>query len=403
MQWLVDIDQAVEDGVIDAGAGEALKARGREGMIGYAIGLGLCAGVAMVIGGAAFLLKDERALLALGAALAGLGFWALLRGGERWRIPANAAAIIGAALALGAAGYLANKQLASPFLIGCLLGLPAAAAGYWLNQPAAPPKTAPETSPEALRFFGGWLLLLGAACHVIGLLSVESDGRYAWIAMHYVAAVTLCCGVLLNVRFVTAAAIIPLAAALSSRTFYFHASYGVAIYEAALTILQMSVVALLALYISTRSTERFARHARITGQMAVIWTNMAFWIGSLWGDEVGKFLWGPRRQAYESFEAWREANDAFLASALVIPDEAFAGLWALGLLCLGAWAAYAARRAVLNICVVFGAIHFYTQYFERLEATPGAFVVAGLIAILAAWGLRSINQRLPQAVQSSAG
>lgn len=384
MQWLVDIDQAVEDGVISAAAGETLKRRGRENMIAYAIGLALSAGVVMVVGGAAFLLDDARALLALGAALCGLGLWALLKGGGRLAIVANAAAVIGAALALGAAGYLLDLSLNSPLWVGAALGLPAAALGFWLHR----------EGPAPLRLFGGWLLLMGAALHVTGIFSAPSDGRYAWIAMHYFAALAIACGAALNVRFVTALAVIPLATALSSRTFYFHASYGVAIYEATLTILQMAVVGLLALYFSQRLTERAARHARIIGQMAVIWANMAFWIGSLWGDEVGKHLWGPDRAAFESFEAYRAAAEAFQASTLIIPDEAFAALWAFGLLALGAWAAATARRAVLNIAVVFGAIHFYTQYFERLDATPGAFVIAGLIAIAVAWGLRELNRRL---------
>jgi hypothetical protein len=29
----------------------------------------------------------------------------------------------------------------------------------------------------------------------------------------------------------------------------------------------------------------------------------------------------------------------------------------------------------------FGAIHFYTQYFERLGAPPGTILVAGIVAL----------------------
>lgn len=42
-------------------------------------------------------------------------------------------------------------------------------------------------------------------------------------ALHYAAAVVIACGLLLDVRFVTAIAIVPLATALCSRTFDGHA------------------------------------------------------------------------------------------------------------------------------------------------------------------------------------
>jgi hypothetical protein len=129
---------------------------------------------------------------------------------------------------------------------------------------------------------------------------------------------------------------------------------------------------------------------------------MAFWIGSLWGDVVGFYLWGPRweevtagiGESGSEYDAWRTAVDAFEAQALAIPADAFAAVWALGILAVGAWGAVTGRRAVFNIAVTFGAIHFYTQYFERLETTPEAITMAGVIAILAAWALWALNRRL---------
>jgi hypothetical protein len=257
-----------------------------------------------------------------------------------------------------------------------------------------------RSAPETLSVLGGWIVLLGAGVHVLGILTTESELGLEWLALLYAGAAAIACGAILDVRIVTAAAMVPLAAALSSRMFYTHASYGVAIYEATLTILQMSLIAALALVVSLRFAERLARHARILGQLALIWVNMAFWIGSLWGDVVGLYLWGPRWEAVTAglegrsrYDAWRAAVDAFEAQALVIPANAFAAVWALGILAIGAWGALTARRAVLNIAVTFGAIHFYTQYFERLETTPEAIIIAGVIAILAAWALWAFNRR----------
>ena len=52
----------------------------------------------------------------------------------------------------------------------------------------------------------------------------------------------------------------------------------------------------------------------------------------------------------------------------------------------------ASRRWVVTIVGVFGAIHFYTQWFERLGATPMSVLIAGLTTLAVAiviWMLRS--------------
>jgi len=393
MKWLVDIDTAVTDGILSIDTGGELKRRAREAMVGYAINLALFAGVLMVIGGAVAWLEDRRALAALGGVLAALGTIVLLRGGSRVQLVANATAIIGATLAIGAAADLLFEGQTNRIGVTTALGLPAIASGWAMRRFA----------PASLSVLAGWILLLGAGVHVAGILLTESELGLEWLALHYAGIVIIACGVLLDVRFVTAIAIVPLAASLSSRTFYSHATYSVAIYEVTLTILQMSLIALLALAASLHFKERIARHARMLGQLALIWINMAFWIGSLWGDVVGFHLWGPRwdevtaglgNALSKKAEAWRAAVNAFEAQALVIPADAFAAVWALGILAIGAWGALTARRAVLNIAVTFGAIHFYTQYFERLNATPEAIIIAGIVAILAAWALWAFNRRL---------
>lgn len=383
MQWLVDIDSAVADGTLTLTTGAELKRRAREAMVNYAINLALFAGILMVIGGTAYWLEDRRALAALGAALAFLGTLALISGGPRLRLVANAAAVIGATLAIGALAALLFEGQTQRVGLGTALGLPAVMLGLAMRRSA----------PEALSLLGGWILLLGAGVHIAGVLTTESELGLEWLALHYAGIVAIACGIFLDVRFVTAIAIVPLAAALSARTFYSHAEYGVAIYEATLTVAQMSLIALLALLASRRFSERIARHTRTLGQLALIWTNMAFWVGSLWGDVVGAHLWGPR---------WgRTAINEFEAHALVIPADAFAAIWAIGIIAVGAWGALTGRRAVLNIAVTFGAIHFYTQYFERLKATPQVFIIAGVIAILAAWALWVFNRRLAKPEEPS--
>jgi hypothetical protein len=52
--------------------------------------------------------------------------------------------------------------------------------------------------------------------------------------------------------------------------------------------------------------------------------------------------------------------------------------WAILIMAVVAWAARANRRWVVTTAAVFGAIEFYTQWFERLDAEPWAIIAAGL-------------------------
>jgi len=50
----------------------------------------------------------------------------------------------------------------------------------------------------------------------------------------------------------------------------------------------------------------------------------------------------------------------------------------------------------VNTVAVFGAIHFYAQWFERLGASPGSVLTAGLLALILAIGLRALNTERPE-------
>ena len=73
---------------------------------------------------------------------------------------------------------------------------------------------------------------------------------------------------------------------------------------------------------------------------------------------------------------------------------AFAAVWAVALIAVGVWAVRANRRWLVNIVAVFGVIHFYTQWFERLGPQPIAILIAGVIALGVALGLWRLNREL---------
>ena len=113
--------------------------------------------------------------------------------------------------------------------------------------------------------------------------------------------------------------------------------------------------------------------------MKIVLDLTRLWVGSLFGDEVG-WLHRP---------------------GVAIPAAAFALTWAGGLLGTALWAGWRNRRWVLNLVAVFGGIHFYTQWFERLGATPATVLLAGLAALVLAVFLWRVNR--PSAAAPAAG
>ena len=105
-----------------------------------------------------------------------------------------------------------------------------------------------------------------------------------------------------------------------------------------------------------------------------------------WAHGADNRLWSNR-------EAWRAAH-------LHIPEIAFIVGWAVVIVAIGAWAARANRRWVFTTAVVFGAIEFYTQWFERLGAEPWAIIVAGLgiVAVSIALWRYNLNGGRPATV-----
>src|SRR5262249_47485748 len=106
--------------------------------------------------------------------------------------------------------------------------------------------------------------------------------------------------------------------------------------------------------------------------------NLGFWIGSLWGDAI----WQRR-------EAWD------LHGGRDVPDWIFVAAWAIAIIATGVWGLRRNRRWVVNLMAVFGSIHFYTQYFERLGASPGTLFASGIVALVIAMLLARYNRRTP--------
>jgi hypothetical protein len=237
-------------------------------------------------------------------------------------------------------------------------------------------------------FLAGVLTVIGGLLHCGGIVAM-TDGNL--LAFAYGVVVFAASGIVLRHGFLITLAVFALAALLGSSTGYWRGSYGLWVREATATVIVFSLVVALAFTFGPRLKPAYARLARIAGLLAFVWVNFGFWVGSLFGDRPG-FTWLHADLIYGSNpNRWRLLREAREA-AFLIPDAVFAILWALVLIGLAIWAALRNQRGMMNAVVVFGAIHFYTQWFENFRTTPVTVIAGGIIAVAIAFGLWRYNQ-----------
>lgn len=192
-----------------------------------------------------------------------------------------------------------------------------------------------------------------------------TDGLYALVVLMALAG-----GTLARSGFLVGLAALIILKWLGGHTFYSHASYFVAVESPILTIVVFTLLGIGSFQLSQKLEPEFQRLAIIFSRTCVFIVNIGFWIGSVWGS-------APQG-------GW-------------IPAILFVLAWAAALAGFGAWGAREGRQWVVNTAAVFGSIHFYTQWFERLGASPGSLFLAGLMALFIAHKLRTYNRSFGKA------
>jgi hypothetical protein len=269
-----------------------------------------------------------------------------------------------------------------PWVAGAL-GAALSALGIWLVRARA----------ETFGLLGRALALVGALCHC-GAMAVALDGSV--LAFGYGAFVFLALAIVLEDSVLAALSVLSIAAVLGSSTGYWHAAYALWVEEPTFTIAVFGILALAAAAVSRRVGAEYRRLARVFALLSIVWVNFGFWVGSLWGDRPGaSWVHGDLLYA-EIYDAGRlQELRGWYERLFFVPPGVFAALWAAGLIALGTWAAIRGQRAVLNTVAAFVAIHFFTQWFERLEATPETVIAAGAIAVAIAFLLWRYNRKAP--------
>lgn len=387
---VANTSELLADGIITAQGAREIESRGRSAMVALAINAVLCFGILAATGGLILWLAQPLPVAITGILMLGAGLLVLTRGGELTLMFGNAAALIGAGMLMGGAALeLVDKYADIAAWIMVPGGALAAgiAAFAWVR------------GGFTTRFVQGAILLMGLALHIYGIGFALDQGDVTGLPKTlfygYAAMLLASAGWLIDVRLVTGLALVPFAQMLDTGTGYFHAAYVFWSPESTLSILQLGALTAVSMWVAARTPERTARHARTLGVLGLIVANLCALVGSLWGDYVGQTLWGPgwsyRSADWASYAEWADARNAFQSSALHISADTYAVLWAVALAAMIFWAAHRSHRGLFNASVTFAGLHAYTQLFESFGDEPLAYVIGGLAAIPAAWGMWRLN------------
>ena len=230
--------------------------------------------------------------------------------------------------------------------------------------------------------------VLATICLLVGALmlagGIATIGKLGFSSLLLATLVLAGAGIGGRSNLLVGLAVLGLAACLGASTGYWHATYELTITEPTLTIVLFSALALGAYLLSRRLAGDYEGVALTAARVSLFLVNFGFWIGSLWGDPLVLMkVWSGRTLVAE--EARHE---------IVVPAMVFIVGWAVALAGVAAWGATVNRRWVVNLAAVFGAIHFYTQWFERLGATPLSVLLAGILMLAIAALAWKLNQRV---------
>lgn len=214
------------------------------------------------------------------------------------------------------------------------------------------------------------ICILVGALMMGGGITIEAEGSLFSILL--VTTILAVASILAKSGLLAVLATLMLSASIGARTGYFHASYFLVIQEPIITVILFCILSIGLFQLSKTLPVDYERIAIASSRTGVFLVNFGFWVGSLWGDRTA-------------------------SGTVIISDTLFSLIWAIALIAAAIWAWQVNRRWVLNVVAVFGGIHFYTQWFENLGASPGTVFVAGMLALGFALGLKNINTTMKEA------
>ena len=222
--------------------------------------------------------------------------------------------------------------------------------------------------------------VLSSCCSISGVL-IFIGGMNIWLIDAFVSEsvflplamnveilttfILIASSVFLTSNILAALGILSIAQITGAGTDYFMASYTIWVSSPVVTIVLFSALAFFLYYLSRSTLSRY-ENILITGsRTSVLVANFGFWVGSLFGG-----------------------------GDLEVSSELISMAWALALIGFAVWGWRANRRWVVIVSSIFGAIHFYTQWFTILEMEPASVVIGGVIAIGIGIGIKRLDSTM---------
>lgn len=253
-------------------------------------------------------------------------------------------------LALGASAVAVGAGVLVPTIETAIaLGAVLFAAGFWLRL----------LRSARWSVFAQIIMVIGALALLGGIGALFGESLLVRIALTLataVAGIVAMSGLLVSLAVLAFAVTITIDVDVWTPTHYLAGAIGA-----------LSALVLLLYIVSLRLAPAYERLAIIAMRTAILLVNVAFFIGSLFGDDL-----------------------------LGWSGQGFAIAWALALIAFGTWAVMVNRRWVVNAVAVFGAVHFFTQWFLALGAQPLSILGGGLLLIGFGLGLARFNTWVSQ-------
>lgn len=244
-------------------------------------------------------------------------------------------------------------------------------------------------------------LVLGAILTAVGI-GLEFENMQ--IAALLSALLFIVVAVVAGSGFLSALSALTLAAVFGGAVgygFYGSGSYSLGFESRSLALVAFIILGMLAYQWSKRLKSGNERLAVVFARMSLVIVNIAFWIGSLFGDQIGEIDYSKPDFDYSVLDG---VYDKFLPTwvegVLFVSPDFFAVFWAVAIVLTGVWAVRANSTFTLNTVATFAAIHFYSQWFERFGAEAWSLLVAGGIAVLIGFGLSFVNNEKGKKVEA---
>ena len=209
MTQVIQTKQLLAEGILTEAQATEIMRRSRDTMLALVVNIVLTGGIIAASLGFVFWIADALGVALLGAAFLAIGLFTLLKADALYRLLGHAGTLIGAGmLFVGGAIELIDKYPDYADIIMIPAGVGIAGLAAWAFHKA----------PKTLRFSTGAMTIAGVAVHVTGLGIALDDASGLPIAALYLyaAALIAAVGAFVNVRAVTALAIVPFAQVVES-------------------------------------------------------------------------------------------------------------------------------------------------------------------------------------------